>query len=209
MLEVLAFVLLGHDGLHGEGGLDHVRFTKSSWSSRKDHRFFCQESPKGKCIVKKGIVTFMNSLKELDCLRGQQKSRVFVESILELITKMLEPEAEYRIEIGDVIRRLNAAMDSAREDSQALGQMNAEHGERSIGECALKGIRYVLSLHDRVRSLRVRSSPLTSQSIWHSRQNDWQSVSLRIFEDSDFNLRTCTVLKNNTAPSEDHRQSTL
>jgi hypothetical protein len=32
---------------------------------------------------------------------------------------------------------------------------------------------------------------------------------LRIFEDSDFNLRTCTVLKNNTAPSEDHRQSPL
>jgi serine/threonine protein kinase len=209
MLEVMAFVLLGHDGLHGERGLDHVRFTRSSWSSRKDHRFFCQESPKGKCIVKKEIVAFMNSLKELDCLRGQQKSRMFVESILELITKMLEPEAEYRIEIGDVIRRLNAAMDSAREDSQALSQMNAEHGERAIGECALKGIRYVLSLHDRVRSLRVRSSPLTSQSIWHSRQNDWQSVSLRIFEDSDFNLRTCTVLKNNTAPSEDHRQSPL
>jgi len=105
-------------------------------------------------------------LHELDCLRDHQKRRMLAESILELITKMLEPVAEYRIEIG---------------------------------ECALEGIRYVLSLQDRVRSLRVRSSPLTSQSIWHSRQNDWQSFSLRIFEDSDFNLRTCTVLKNNTA----------
>ncbi|KAE9379781.1 kinase-like protein [Stipitochalara longipes BDJ] len=181
MLEVMAFVLLGHEGLHGEKGLDHVRFTRSSWSSRKDHRFFCQESPQGKCVVKKEIVSFMKSLKESECLRGQQKSRVFVESILELITKMLEPEAEYRIEIGDVIRRLNSAIDTAREDSQMLGQMNPVHGERSIGEADLKSIR-----------------------IWHSRQNDWQSVSLRIFEDSDHNLRTCTVLKNNTAPSEDH-----
>jgi len=46
----------------------------------------------------------------------------------------------------------------------------------------------------------------TSYSIWHLRQNEWQAASLRIFEDSYLNLRTCTVLKNNTAPSEDHRQ---
>jgi len=46
MLEVVAFVPLGHEGLHGERGLDHVRFTRSSWGSQKDHRFFCQESPK-------------------------------------------------------------------------------------------------------------------------------------------------------------------
>ena len=123
MLEVVAFVPLGHEGLHGERGLDHVRFTRSSWGSQKDHRFFCQESPKGKCIVMKEIIAFMNSLKELDCLNDQQRSRVFVKSILGLITKMLEPGAEYRIEIGEVIGRLNAAMESAREASQALSQI--------------------------------------------------------------------------------------
>jgi serine/threonine protein kinase len=141
MLEVMAFVLLGHDGLRGEKGLDQVRCTRSSWSSRKDHRFFCQENPLGKCIVKLEIIAFMESLRESESLRGSQKSRLFVESILELITKMLEPEAEFRIEIGDVIRRLNSAMDSAQPDSQALGQMVAVHGERSISESDLKSVR--------------------------------------------------------------------
>jgi serine/threonine protein kinase len=141
MLEVLAFVLLGHEGLRGNRGLDHVRCTRSSWSSRIDHRFFCQESPQGKCIVKPEIIAFMKSLKESETLHGSQKSRIFVENILELIAKMLEPEAEFRIEIGNVIRRLNSAIDSARPDLQALGQMVPVHGERSISESDLKSVR--------------------------------------------------------------------
>ena len=72
MLEVVAFIPLGHDGLHGERGLDHVRFTRSCWSSQKDHRSFCQESPKGKCIVKKETIAFMNwtvfaTIKNAEC----------------------------------------------------------------------------------------------------------------------------------------------
>jgi len=141
MLEVMAFVLLGPEGLHGENGLDQVRGTKQPWSSRKDHRFFCQESPQGKYIVKKQIMAFIKSLAASESLRDQQRSLVFVESVLELITKMLEPEAEFRIEIGNVIRRLNSAMDSARHDSQPLGQMVPVPGERAIGEPGLNSVR--------------------------------------------------------------------
>ena len=115
--------------------------TRSPWSSRKDHRFFCQESQQGKYIVKKEITTFMKSLEESESLRGQQKSRIFVKSILDLITKMLDPQAEFRIEIGNVIRLLNSAMDNARHDSQPLGQMMPVDGERSIGEPGLNSVR--------------------------------------------------------------------
>jgi len=86
-------------------------------------------------------VAFIKSLAASESLRDQQKSRVFVESVLELITKMLEPEAEFRIEIGNVIRRLNSAMDSARHDSQPLGQMVPVLGERAIGEPGLNSVR--------------------------------------------------------------------
>ncbi|KAH8655060.1 kinase-like domain-containing protein [Tricladium varicosporioides] len=182
MLEVMAFVILGHEGLCGEKGLDKVRFTKLPWSLTKDHRFFCQESQLqyGKYIVKKEITDFMKSLLESERVRGQHKSRVFVETILELITEMLEPEAEHRIEIGKVIRRLRSAIDNARDHAQALDEMVAVEGERSIGQPRLSTIR-----------------------IWHFRQFDWQDTRMRIFEGAAY-LRVCMVLKNNTSPSQSY-----
>jgi len=141
ILEVLAFVILGYDGLLGENGLDQVRCTKTPWSYRKDHRFFCQESAQGKHVVKKEIMDFMKLLEASEPVRGQQRSRVFVQSILELITKMLEPEAEHRIDIGNVIRLLRSAMDDASDATQALGQMVEVGGERSIGQPGLNSVR--------------------------------------------------------------------
>jgi len=141
MLEVTAFAILGYDGLLGERGLDKVRYTTSPGGSRKDHRFFSQESPQGKYIVKKEISDFMVSLTASDSLRGQPKSQAFVGSVLELITKMLEPEAEFRIEIEDVIRRLKSAIFTAQDKAQPLGQMVAVRGERSIGQPGLDALQ--------------------------------------------------------------------
>jgi len=143
MLEVTAFVILGYDGLCGDKGLDRVRYTTSAWSSIKesDHRFFSRESPQGKFVVKKEITDFMKSLTAAESLRGHQKSQAFVGSILDLITKMLEPEAKFRVPIGDVIRRLRSAMSTARDDTHQRGPMSPVGDERPIGEPGLSDMR--------------------------------------------------------------------
>jgi serine/threonine protein kinase len=143
MLEVTAFVVLGYDGLRGceqWKGLDQIRCTTAPRSRRQDNRFFCQESYQGEYKVKKEITDFMEFLTAAECLQHQQKSKVFVENILDLIRKMLEPEAEDRIEIGEVIRLLESAIEESGDDAQPL-EMVAVPGERLIGEPDLGRVR--------------------------------------------------------------------
>jgi serine/threonine protein kinase len=143
-LEVTAFTILGYAGLNGcteWPGLDAVRTTQAARTRRTDSRFFCQDLYHGQYTVKGEVINFMEFLKKADSVREQQKSRVFIERILDLTMKMLEPMAEDRIEIGEVIRLLESIIEELNDDKQPV-EMVAVHGERSIGEPEIGCIRF-------------------------------------------------------------------
>ena len=144
ILEVTAFVVWGHDGLVGSAeyqGLDQVRCTQPARGHRIDSRFFCEAGP-NEYKVKEGITNFMQELTTADRLRENSKSQTFIDRIIDLIGKMLAPNVDDRIDIGEVIRLLRFAIEDSNDTTQPL-EMTAVEGERSILEPDLAFIPYV------------------------------------------------------------------
>ncbi|KAI9047066.1 hypothetical protein LZ554_009140 [Drepanopeziza brunnea f. sp. 'monogermtubi'] len=181
LLEVTAFVMLGYDGLTGckeWKGLDQVRCTGSAFNTIEDNLFYSQEWYHGEYTLKKGIVDFISFLTG-QSLVHEQRTRVFLSKVLDLILRMLEPKAERRIDIEEVISCLSSAIEEARNDAQGWEgwEVVAESGERPIGEPELSKIRLL-----------------------HRRKNIWMEASVHAFESLDRNLRIYTI--SNKMPIE-------
>jgi serine/threonine protein kinase len=187
-LEVVAFVVLGYDGLTGPSGLDEVRQLHDGWSRLTDSRFWYRRSENAAPEVKPSITKFMthlsNSARNLD-----KRSRKFLTEVLKLIERMLQPAVQHRIEIGEVIRILEATITQAskRDDEGQLLQTVPGPDERDIGAPELGQVQ-----------LRH----------WNRISEQWQDSVLRVFEDRKGNLRFYSVA-HNRYPSEItlHRQN--
>lgn len=141
-LEVLAFAILGTHGLNGceaYQGLDQVRHTNNLTSGLEDSALWYQEDDKS-YRVKPAVFEFMQFLERDESLQHRPSSLSFVTRILDLIKKMLVPIADNRIDIGEVVRLLEAAIEESNDETQPL-QMTASHGEVAIGELELQCIR--------------------------------------------------------------------
>ncbi|KAJ9623016.1 hypothetical protein H2204_011274 [Knufia peltigerae] len=179
-LEVFAFALLGPRGLNGcEGyrGLDQVRRTSNSANGQEDSALWYEEGDR-KYRVKPATFEFMRFLESTESLQHRPSSLSFVTNIIDLIKKMLEPVADDRIDIGEVIRLLTAAIDESNDETPPL-QMTSMEGETSIGESELRSIR-----------------------LWNLRDQEWKLVKLVVFEDYKSNLRICTVAQRRDAVQE-------
>jgi serine/threonine protein kinase len=114
MLEVTAFMVLGYAGLKGEGsftGLDQVRRAMPGGTRNSDERFFCRDVSNEGYVVKKEIVDFMTNL-ERSHARSQdssEQSKVFLRKVLELISRMLKPNAKDRMDMNWVVETLSSA----------------------------------------------------------------------------------------------------
>ncbi|KAF2795497.1 kinase-like protein [Melanomma pulvis-pyrius CBS 109.77] len=188
-LEVTAFVVLGHDGLKGSSnvaGLDQVRHSHDGWSRLEDSRFFYRAAPKADPEVKPSIIEFMELLRE-SVRHLDPRSQQFLADILKLIELMLQPAVARRIDIGEVIRILDATITqaSSRDDGGQPLQTVVAPGERDIGAPELGLIK-----------------------LWHwSRAGGkWQSSALRVFEDLDGNLRFYSLAYNRYPSEKDLRR---
>ncbi|KAK5407161.1 hypothetical protein LTR06_007902 [Exophiala xenobiotica] len=171
-LEVLAFALLGPRGLKGcdnYKGLDQVRCSSSSSSGREDNALWYREGDRDEYRVKPAVLDFMRFLETTESLQQRPSSLSFVNRTLDVIKKMLKPIADDRIDIGEVIRLLESAIEESNEDKQEH-QMVAGPGETSIGEPELQCIQP-----------------------WHLRHQQWKLAKIGVFEDAQSNLRICTV----------------
>jgi hypothetical protein len=167
---------------------------------RLDNRFFCEDVPYD-YKVKDGIITFMEQLEKADRLKGKPKSEIFVNRIVDLIGKMLAPNAVNRIDIGEVIRSLRFAIEDSNDTTQPL-EMTPVPGERSILEPDLGSIKYVLP-QLMCGTIFERSCAYCSYpSLWHWRSRRWSQATLRVFEDNHGNLRVCTSANHDL--TEDH-----
>jgi serine/threonine protein kinase len=114
MLEVTAFMVLGYAGLKGEGtftGLDQARQAMPVGARNSDERFFYRDTSSGEYVVKKEILDFMTNL-ERSHARSQDssdQSKAFLRKILELINRMLKPNAKDRMDISRVVETLSSA----------------------------------------------------------------------------------------------------
>jgi serine/threonine protein kinase len=123
ILEVTAFMVLGYAGLVGSNeqsneffGLDQARRTMPPWSRYQDERFFCQETVNGDYVVKKAIRDFITRLEQwhTESTNSSDKSTAFLKSILDLINRMLKPNAKERPDISWVVQKLSSAMSQAK-----------------------------------------------------------------------------------------------
>jgi serine/threonine protein kinase len=178
-LEVLAFVVLGYAGLSGKdgtAGLDQLRRSTSTWSRRTDERFFSQKARNGPYTIKEEITKFIADLNRSE-RASDKKSQEFLSKIIGLVKKMLEPNVEDRIEIEEVIRRLQQAIRQASPTGTPgqLLQSVAAKGERPIGDADLSGVH-----------------------LWRQVAGDegWLDSSLQAFEDINGNIRTYCVTDN-------------
>ncbi|KIW11261.1 hypothetical protein PV08_10561 [Exophiala spinifera] len=141
-LEVLAFAIHGTHGLNGceaYQGLDAVRRTNNLTSGQEDSALWYQDDDK-KYRVKPAVFEFMQFLLRAEPLQHRPSSLSFVNRIIDLITKMLEPVADDRIDIGEVVRLLEAAIEESNDQTQPL-DMTPNDGEVPIGELELQCIR--------------------------------------------------------------------
>lgn len=176
VLEVAAFVILGYDGLIGSGGLDEVRHSHDGWSRLTDSRFWYRRSENAAPEVKPSITRFMTRVSDSARDSGK-RSRNFLTQILELIERMLRPAVQHRIEIGEVIRILEATITQAskRDDEGQLLQTVPGPDERDVGAPELGQVQ-----------LRH----------WNRISGQWQDSVLRVFEDKKENLRFYSVANN-------------
>ena len=152
VLEVTAFVILGYAGLKGStdpgdpfSGLDQARQAKAAWSRHGDARFFYRQAKNGAPAVKQEICAFIDLLKTRVASNPEnsEKSKAFFLKIIHLVSQMLEPNVENRIDIVEVVRTLSDAITQASPDSTITGepQMVSAKGESVIGGPALSRIK--------------------------------------------------------------------
>ncbi|KAF2462718.1 uncharacterized protein BDR25DRAFT_347629 [Lindgomyces ingoldianus] len=179
-LEVTAFVVRGYAGLSGSSppaepfeGLDSVRKAGPSWAAgRSDERFFYQDSYLSEPVVKREIITFMQNLENraVGGDRNSETSQAFCRKILHLITRMLKPNVDDRIDIAEVVRILSDAIEQAN-FKVTLGRGAAM--EPASGET------------------RVGGPQLSSLSLWHYSVSEkrWEAASLEAFESETGGMR--------------------
>ncbi|OCL12991.1 kinase-like protein [Glonium stellatum] len=178
LLEFTAFVVRGYSGLCGSldeefGGLDNVRRTKSLGPRGEDQRFFIKSEINGEYELKPEIRAFMEDLCKAERAR-HKRSRDFLQRILALNLEMLEPKAENRIDIVDVVRRLGEIIQQGDLEAAAGGSLNItlHEGERVLGE-----------------------SDIISVNVWQFGEQ-WDKASIRIFEYAGQMLRINSVVNN-------------
>ncbi|KAL9078393.1 MAG: hypothetical protein Q9157_002688 [Trypethelium eluteriae] len=118
-LEVLAFIVRGHEGLTKPSesrGLDAVRRTPAQPPRREDHRFYTKDHDSGTWKIKGEIEAFMRSLAEHIDPPGSPRTRQFLAQVISLIRRMLSPAASDRPEAQEVCSLLKSHLEEATFD---------------------------------------------------------------------------------------------
>ena len=145
VLEVTAFVVLGHAGLTGSDnfvGLDQARRAMPQWARGINERFFYQEVPNGEYVVKKEILDFMRNLESSHARSSTSNdSKLFLSKVLELIHRMLRPNAAERVGISMVVDLLSSALRTANDTGeQKPHEVVPESGEYILSETETRSI---------------------------------------------------------------------
>lgn len=181
LLEFTAFIVRGYSGLCGSAdeefrGLDDVRRTKSLGPRGEDQRFFVKSEISGDYELKPEIKAFMEGLCKVERAR-HKRSRDFLQQVLALNLKMLEPKAENRIDIVDVVRQLSGIIQQGNLETAAGNPLSITpyDGERALGEPDIIGI-----------------------NVWQFGAQ-WEKASIRIFEGAEQMLRINSVVNNHSS----------
>ena len=149
LLELTAFIVRGYGGLYGSAdgefkGLDDARRTKSLGPRGEDQRFFVKSEISGDYELKPEIKAFMEDLCKAERAR-HKRSKDFLQQVLALNLKMLEPKAENRIDIVDVVRQLGGIIQQGNLETAAGNPLSITpyDGERALGEPDIIGIKLV------------------------------------------------------------------
>ena len=124
-LEVLAFIVRGHEGLtqrDREKGLDESRRTRALPPRREDHRFYTEGDQRGTWKIKEEIVAFMDHLATCVEKLYQPRSHRLLTQVLALIRTMISPVAHDRPEAQKVLKLLKDYLEEATMDSSAAYQ---------------------------------------------------------------------------------------
>ncbi|KAH7378818.1 kinase-like domain-containing protein [Pyrenochaeta sp. MPI-SDFR-AT-0127] len=168
MLEVTTFMVIGYAGLKGVGqfqGLDQARQAMPTWARGSDERFFYQEAPNGGYVVKKEIREFMASLEKRHARSPQssEESKTFLNKILDLINRMLNPIVQDRVDISRVVDTLSSALKRA---SVCASDATTYHVVAASDETILGGpqLNQIGLLH------------------WSEANKEWESSNLEVLE---------------------------
>lgn len=170
MLEVTTFMILGHAGLNGTpdfDGLDKTRQAMPGWTRNKDERFFCQETRGGEYVLKPEIRDFMRSLKSRHARTkdSDAESKQFLDTIMDLITRMLNPKVSERVDISRVVEILQSALMQATSES-------VKHKDHQV-----------ISAPDEI----ILGGPELNQIIlwhWNAPNKKWEKSNLEALENS-------------------------
>jgi serine/threonine protein kinase len=136
VLEILAYAIWGVDGLlHPQRGLDNVRHTGEG-TYQTNSRFYTGmgENAELKPQISNWITLLLQDPKMKD--NGNYR---FVEGLLDIIIRMLEPEAKRRITIEEVVRKM----------AEVFGIKASEVSEvtteslKKVDEVVLVDLRYI------------------------------------------------------------------
>jgi serine/threonine protein kinase len=186
LLEVTAFILQGYDGLKGKKGLDSIRCTTTSHMT--EHRFFCVEVP-GKYRLKPEISGFMDDLIHAERALPPS-SQQFLVDVLCLIREMLDPKAETRIEIGNVIARLEGIVGHSTTPtvtSPLPARVAPFPGEVDLTTALLRQTTYVHTLRERISD----AYPFAFRC-YHMGSGNWEQARIHIFGSANGGMRLVT-----------------
>tara|TARA_R110002003_G_scaffold115_12_gene10045 strand:- start:238 stop:2253 length:2016 start_codon:yes stop_codon:yes gene_type:complete len=175
ILEVTSFMVLGYAGLTGSSdftGLDQARRAMPPWSRNSDERFFCQESPNGEYVVKSQIRDFMVSLEKSHArsANSSEKSKAFLRKILDLVNRMLRPNAKDRPDISRVVQTISSAL------KQAQSVASSPHSHQAVAA---------------PDETVLGSPPLSQIELWHwsAASKEWEGSSLEALENETGYMR--------------------
>ncbi|KIW06546.1 uncharacterized protein PV09_02976 [Verruconis gallopava] len=186
LLEVVAFAVDGQKGL-----LDLDAARRTSTKHRTDDRFFTATADGNDFIVKPSIVKFKERL-----LRSERaspdSSKNFLHKLLDLIDKMLEPSAEKRIDINNVIPEFSGIVSSVtaqspRSPSAAFNFIPPFSGD---GERDLT-------------SQRLRNLVCSYLSMDEAKEGSWRNARLYLFGDQEGDLRLVVCDPTGQRPSKE------
>jgi serine/threonine protein kinase len=142
LLEAVAFAVRGTRGVKA---LDEAR--RSDFGHHTDERFWQADRDTGTACLKPAIAHYMEELLQADSVRTDS-SRQFLQDLLVLIGKMLEPVVEKRIDIRELLPLMSGLIGSPNSSTAlpppgAYGPPTAEDGETNITSLRLREIRQV------------------------------------------------------------------
>lgn len=186
LLEVVAFAV---GGLKGLQGLDNAR--RTSTKHRTDDRFFTSSPDNSRYIVKPSIIQFKEHLLRSD-RASPDSSKTFLHSLLDLIEKMLEPSAERRIDINEVIPELSGIVSATTTQSPGGRPTpynyvpSSDLGETKLGTQRFGKLMYV---SERLGSWRPLTSCSCSYLTDESEDRSWRQARLYLFGTKKGDLR--------------------